>query len=138
MLIRAIIADDHEEFRRRIYSELAPQFDVVAVVESGEEALREVKRLRPDVAVLDLNMGPLNGIDVIRTLVAEQTPVAIVVVSADADPLSAQAALSSGAAAFVVKSRLSDDLKTAIERALRRVSFVSPGVLDGAPHSDRR
>jgi two-component system, NarL family, invasion response regulator UvrY len=92
---------------------------VVALAKSSQDALRAVKALRPDLALFDLNMGRLNGIDVTRSLLAERAPVAIVLVRADSDPTFAEAALTSGAGAFVLKSRFSEDLPAAGECALR-------------------
>jgi DNA-binding NarL/FixJ family response regulator len=98
---------------------------VVGAVSDGDAVLREYFRLRPDVIVLDISMGELSGIDVARTLVHSGCTAKIVFLTVHEDSDFLNAAMDAGGSAYVVKSRVSTDLTTAIEAALSGKHFVS-------------
>jgi DNA-binding NarL/FixJ family response regulator len=136
-LPRILIAEDHSETRERIANLLASAFDIAAIVSDGQRAVDATASLEPSVVVLDISMPVLGGFAAaarIRTLA--QAP-AIVFLTAHDDPALAQAALSLGASAFVLKRKMMTDLIPAIHRALnvssRRIgeTYAGPGSIHG-------
>ncbi len=117
-LPRILIADDHRETRELIASLLVSDFDVVATVSDGQLAVEAVATLRPDLVVLDITMPVLGGFAAaarIRNLA--QAP-RIVFLTAHEDPALAEAAVSLGASAFLLKRKMLGELLPAIRRAL--------------------
>lgn len=98
---------------------LKPYCDVVAAVENGTLAVRAVSEQRPDVAILDIAMPGLNGIEAAQRLVQMRSPAKIIFLTIQADPDYIQAAEALGAG-FVLKSRMRTDLLPAIEKAIGR------------------
>lgn len=119
MKLRIVIADNHPGMLEHLASMLSGEFEVVATVANGAAALDAVKRFSPDLAVLDLAMSPLNGLDVIRSLRASGSKTAVVLVTGYTDPGLAKATLTAGASGVVIKSRLAEDLIPAIRKAAR-------------------
>ena len=113
---RVVIADDHPQVRAAFERLLRPTCDVVAAVASGQEAIDAVARLKPDVAIVDLMMPDIDGLEVCRRMkrVAPQTHV--IVVTAFDDTLVHTAALEAGASAFVPKHAAPGTLSTTIRR----------------------
>lgn len=117
--LRIIIADNHPGMLECLGSMLSQEFEVMALVSDGVAALNAVKNFSPEVAVLDLSMSPLNGLDVIKSLRDSGSKTAVVLVTGYTDPGLAKAALTAGASAVVAKSRLAEDLIPAIRNAAR-------------------
>jgi DNA-binding NarL/FixJ family response regulator len=101
------------------------QYEVVGAVTDGGAVLREYSLLRPEVIILDISMGELSGIDVARTLVEAGCTAKIVFLTVHEDADFLNAAMDAGGSAYVVKSRVSTDLVSAIEAALCGKHFVS-------------
>lgn len=120
--IRLVVADDHMVMRMGLVTAASdqPDMEVVAEVESGEEALEACRRCRPDVLVLDLRMPGLGGLATIRALRGEITGMRIVVFSNYARSEDIYQALKTGASGFVVK-----DMK--LERLLEAIRKVHAG-----------
>ena len=117
-LPRILIADDHTETRELISSLLASDFDVIATVSDGQQAVEAVAVHRPDLVVLDITMPVLGGFAAaarIRNLA--QAP-RIVFLTAHEDPALAEAAVSLGASAFLLKRKMLGELVPAVRRAL--------------------
>ncbi len=126
--IRVLIADDNKEMRDMLTSMLGAEFDVIWAVGDGGAALTAATQLLPDVAILDICMPVLNGIEVARRIRDTQTNVAVVFLTACSDIDTFDAAKESGSLAYVLKLRLCSDLVPAINLALSGTPFVSPGV----------
>ena len=123
---RVLIADDHEPTRRLLASLLEGEFDVVATVGDGGEAVAETVHQKPDVAVLDIAMPILDGLSVLKRLreMGENVPVVFVTVFEDLD-LTLEC-LASSALGYVLKSCVAADLCVAIRNAIAGHRFVSP------------
>ncbi len=111
--ITVLLCDDHTAVREglRILLESAEDLRVVGEAEDGRRAVRETKRLLPDVVLLDLSMPVLNGVEAARQIARE-------VPSAKVDPLSAHAeqhAVEAGAAGYLTKGACANDLLQAIQ-----------------------
>lgn len=126
--IRILIADDHMVMRMGLAYAASAQADmeVVAEVESGEEAIEAYRQYRPDVAILDLRMGELGGLATIRALRGEFTGAKIVVFSNYARGEEIFQAMKSGAAGFVVKDMKLTQLLEAIRRVHAGEKYVPP------------
>jgi len=101
-------------------------YDVVGTVEDGAALVRGVMKLAPNVALVDISMPGMNGVDAIALLTAMKCETKIVVLTAHRGSEFVQAAFAAGALGYVVKHRLVTDLPPAIEQALRGERFLSP------------
>jgi len=122
---RVVIADDHSGILDQVVALLRQDFEIVATARDGMVALDSIRRLDPDIAVLDLYMPGINGLDIVRTITESATRTVTVIVSGYNDPELAKAAITAGAKAFVAKSRLVQDLLPAIRGAVQGQVFVS-------------
>jgi DNA-binding NarL/FixJ family response regulator len=124
-----LLADDNSAVLNNVTRVLQAKYDIVAAVKDGASVLQEFPRLRPDVIVLDISIGDVNGIDVARQLRDSGCRSKIVFLTVHEDSDFVNAAMSTGASAYVVKSRLSTDLISAIEAVLAGKLFVSGSLL---------
>ena len=125
MKLRILIADDNGKALLALVTALSLEFDVIATANNGRSALDQIQRLQPSVAVLDLNMPELNGIEVTREIVRQRLSCAVVICSVANAPELIEAALSAGALGYVFKRRLHQDLAIAVKRAAKGESFSS-------------
>lgn len=127
--VSILLADDNSAVLNNVTRVLQAKYDIVAAVKDGASVLQEFPRLRPDVIVLDISIGDVNGIDVARQLRDSGCRSKIVFLTVHEDSDFVNAAMSTGASAYVVKSRLSTDLISAIEAVLAGKLFVSGSLL---------
>lgn len=127
--IRVILADDHAVVRKGIRDFLtdADDIDVIAEATNGEEAIALIEQLRPDVAVLDIQMPKHTGIDVCRHVRAQRWPIGVLILTAYDDGPYVLAVLQAGANGYVLKTADADE----IIRAVRDV-HDGKSVLDSA------
>lgn len=123
---RIMLADDHKEMRDRVVSLLQDEFDVVGAFEDGCALMEAELKMQPDVCVVDISMPGLCGIDAAAQLRARGSKTKVVVLTVYDDVDFREAALKSGASAYVVKSRMTSDLCVAIHKALAGDLFISP------------
>jgi DNA-binding NarL/FixJ family response regulator len=130
--LNIIIADDHPIFRRglRMVIETDPRLKVVAEAEDGATALAEVKRLQPQVAVLDMDMPTLDGMAVARAITEQRLPVAVAFLTMHKDEATFNAALDLGVKGYVVKDGAANEIIGCIRAVGAGQSFISP-VLSG-------
>jgi DNA-binding NarL/FixJ family response regulator len=110
--INILIADDHRMFRDglRKLLETEPGFHVVGEAGDGEEAVKLVQQLRPNILLLDLNMPRSTGLDALRELARLPTPVRTVILAAAIEKFEIVQAIQLGARAVVLKHSASDAL----------------------------
>jgi two-component system response regulator NreC len=128
--IRVLLADDHNLIRaglRRVV-ESQPEFIVAGEAEDGRQAVAMADSLKPDVAVLDIGMPLLNGIEAARQIRAAQPDTQIVMLSMHSDEGYVLRALKAGAKAYLLKDSAEADLARAIHAAAEGKSFFSPAV----------
>lgn len=130
--IQIVIADDHPIFRRglRMVIEADPRLKVVAEAEDGATALAEVKRLQPQVVVLDMDMPLLDGMAVARAIAEQRLPVAVAFLTMHKDEATFNAALDLGVKGYVVKDSAANEIIGCIKAVAAGQSFISP-VLSG-------
>lgn len=104
--IRISLADDHQVVRAgiRMFLEQPGDLTVIAEASSGDEALQQIETLLPDVAVLDIQMPNLSGIEVTRQVRARRLPVGVLILTAYDDDPYVQAVLRAGANGYVLKT----------------------------------
>lgn len=132
-----LVADDHAVLRSglRHLLETREGWRVCAEVADGREAVARAAELRPDVAVLDLTMPGLNGIEAARRIREACPGARVVLFTMHAQAGIAREALRAGASGFVLKSDPASVLVTAIEAAAAHRRFVTPS-LPGVLHAD--
>jgi DNA-binding NarL/FixJ family response regulator len=127
--IRVLLADDHAILRAgvRMLLEAQPDMTVVAEASDGEEAVRQATGTRPDVAVVDLTMPGLSGVETLERLRHEVPATRLLVLTMHDDPGYARLALAAGATGHVIKDAESAELLTAIRTVHRGRTFVQVG-----------
>jgi len=119
--------DDHPLLRRGVRDAIAenPQFDIVGEASDGQQAMRLVTSLKPQVAILDIDMPCLNGLEMLRALRQLPFPVQAIILTMFKEEDMFNAALDLGAIAYVVKENAANDLLAALENVTRGQSFFS-------------
>lgn len=128
--LRILLGDDHTLVRqglRKILEE-RPDWQVVAETGDGREAVRQGLALEPDVAILDIGMPLLNGIEATRQIVRRLPGVRILILSMHADEAYITQALQAGAKGYLLKDSADTDLIRAVEDVAAGKSFFSPAV----------
>jgi DNA-binding NarL/FixJ family response regulator len=128
--IRILVADDHTIIRSglKLLLEQQPDFKVVAEANDGREAVDLVAKHRPDVAVLDIGMPHLNGIEAARQIAAGHPEVQVVILSMHSDEGYVLRALKAGARAYILKNSAEADLIKAVRSVADGKSFFSPAI----------
>ncbi|UCC64834.1 MAG: response regulator transcription factor [Anaerolineae bacterium] len=128
--IRVLLADDHAVLREATAElvEHQPDMEVVGQAGTGEETLALVKELRPDVAVVDIAMPRLNGLEATRAIVAECPDTRVLILTAHEDPEHVIALLEAGAVGYLPKTVRLNELLDAIRATSRGESVLPPSV----------
>jgi len=128
--IRLVIVDDHEVVRAGLCRVLEAQPGWTVEAEAGDidRALRAVLGYKPDVLVLDLNLGGVSSLEYIPELLERSPATRIVVLTMQTEPAYARDALRSGASAFVLKESAEDELVTAVRAAADGKTYLTPRV----------
>ncbi|MEX0701688.1 MAG: response regulator [Planctomycetales bacterium] len=115
--VRVLLADDHRMVREGLVALLGryEEIDLVGEASDGRMVVDLARRLRPEVVVMDVSMPQMSGIEATRIIAAELPAVRIVGLSFHDEEDMAQAMLAAGAAAYLTKDRLSDDLVDLIQ-----------------------
>jgi two-component system, NarL family, response regulator NreC len=126
---RVLLADDHDVVRQGFRALLEREgVDVVGEAADGREAVRLAEALEPDVAVLDLSMPGLNGLDAARTMLRSRPKLGVVLLTMHADEQHVAAALRAGARGYVLKTQAADALTQAIRQVAEGFTYLTPSV----------
>ena len=126
--VRVLLADDHETLLARVRSILCEDIEVVGTVDNGRDAVTEVRRLDPDVLVIDISMPVLDGLQAASQLQRKGCRTRIVFLTVHEDQDYVDAALAAGASGYVTKSHIASDLVPAIREALNGRTYVSKSI----------
>jgi two-component system response regulator NreC len=128
--LRILLADDHTLIRQglRKLIEVRPEWDVVAEAGNGRDAVRAALDLKPHVAILDIAMPLLNGIEATRQIVRRAPEVRVLVLSMYADEDYVTQVMKAGAAGYLLKDSADTDLMQAVSAVAEGKSFFSPAI----------
>jgi two-component system response regulator NreC len=127
--VKVLIADDHAIVRQGFRALLERQgFQVVGEAVDGQDAVRLAIELKPDVALLDLSMPLLNGLDAGREIQRANKDTRVVLLTMHAEDHLMAAALRFGIRAYVLKSQATEDLVLAMRAVMRNQVYLSPGI----------
>jgi DNA-binding NarL/FixJ family response regulator len=128
--IRVLIAEDHALVREgtRHMLEQHDDLEVVAEVGNGERAVSAASRLAPDVALLDIKMPELNGVEATKRIRAESPSTAVLILSAYDDDDYVTGLIAAGAAGYLLKTVRSDELVDAVRRVHHGETVLHPEV----------
>jgi DNA-binding NarL/FixJ family response regulator len=128
--LRILISDDHTLMRqglRKILEE-QPEWQVIAEAGDGRQAVKETLALQPDVAILDIGMPLLNGIEATRQIVRRLPGIGVLILSMHADEAYITQSLKAGARGYLLKDSADTDLIRAVGAVASGKSFFSPAV----------
>ena len=123
---RLLIADDHTLLAEACKNLLEPEFEVVGIVDNGRALLRMASEMKPEVVILDIAMPQLNGLDAGDQIKHLLPRTKLVYLTVNMSPEVAAEAFRRGASGYVVKTSAAAELITAIRRALKSESYLSP------------
>ncbi|HEX6030548.1 MAG TPA: response regulator transcription factor, partial [Tepidiformaceae bacterium] len=127
-VIHVLIADDHELVRNGLKAALRnrPEFNVVGEARDGIEAVREAKRLKPQLVVMDVRMPRLNGIEACRDIRSEVPEAKVLILTSFADDKAVMASIVAGASGFMLKEVQTAELVQAMLTVAHGGSTLDP------------
>jgi DNA-binding NarL/FixJ family response regulator len=130
--LRIVVVDDHAVVRRgvRALIESRAGWEVVAEAATGREALDAVKRLHPEIVVMDLTLPELNGLEATRQIVRESPHTEVLVLTMHHSEELARQVLKAGARGYVLKSDADQNLIAAIDALRQHKPFLTSGVTE--------
>ena len=134
--LRILIADDHALVRRGARSVLDSRqgWKVVGEAENGREAIRKAIDLKPDVALVDIGMPDLDGIEVARQIRDAVPDTKVLVLTMHESDQMVRRALDAGASGYLLKSDLTDSLRQAVKAVAEGERFLAPKVSEIVLH----
>ena len=128
--IRVILADDHTVVRQGLRALLIAEgdIDIVGEAENGRQAVQLVKKLLPDVAVVDIAMPQLNGLEATRQITHSVPATKVLILSSYSDDEYVQQLTEAGASGYLVKQTAANELLKAIREAHKGNAFFSPSI----------
>ena len=129
-MIRVLLADDHGLILEamQLLVERIEGVKVVGRARTGRDALQLAREQRPDLAIMDIEMEELNGIDAAAQLRKEQPDVRVLILSSHADERSVLRAVRAGVAGYLVKTSLSGELEAAVKSIMKGDTYLSPSI----------
>jgi DNA-binding NarL/FixJ family response regulator len=141
--IRVFLADDHKILRESLVILLSQQenIEVVGAAGDGQEAYRKILELKPDIAVLDISIPNLNGLDLAQKLRAEMPEVKVVILTMHKSGEFVSKALRAGVRGYVLKDNALEELMECINLVFDRKVYLSQDitgiVVDGFVNNNR-
>jgi DNA-binding NarL/FixJ family response regulator len=128
--ISVLIADDHPIFRKGLREVLTEDATIKLVAETadGETALQRIRELKPQVAVLDMDMPGLNGLQIARKVFDLKLPVALVILTMYKEERVFNEAIDAGVLGYVLKENAASDLLNCVHTVATGQPFISPSL----------
>ena len=128
--LRIVVADDHTLVRAGLVTLLTrmPDVEVAGEAADGREALKLVKELRPDLAILDISMPELNGLDAAQRMHDSSPKTKVIILSMHANEEYVAQALKAGAAGYLLKDAATVELDMAIKVVAQGQFYLSPSI----------
>ncbi|MEE1816368.1 response regulator transcription factor [Streptomyces sp. SP18ES09] len=130
--LRVVVVDDHAVMRAGVVSLLAPVPDVTVVGEAGDgrEAVGLVERLAPDVALVDLRMPVMDGVEATAAITAGAAPTRVLILTTYDTDVEIERAVEAGAVGYLLKDTTADQLAEAVRSAARGQTVLAPRVAE--------
>ena len=138
--VTVMIVDDHPLLRHGLRDFIGrnSRFRIISEASDGEEALRQMACVKPQIAILDIDMPRLNGLETLRAIRQLPFPVKVIILTMYKEEDMFDAAMDLGAKAYVLKENTANDIVAALEKVDRGESFISALMLGaGQRRSDR-
>ena len=125
-----LIADDHPIFRQGLKQILEPisWLRIVAEAESGDSALTQIRYLKPDIAMLDIAMPGMDGLEVLEKLKQDHPDMIAIIVTSYDDKAYLERALELGASAYIIKDGAAENMVQCMEAVRRGEIYISPSL----------
>lgn len=125
-MVRLVIVDDHRLVREawKLLLGRDSRISVIAVCESGEQAIEAARNLQPDVMMMDITMEPINGIDATRLIREFNDTIKIIGVSVHSDLTHVNAIMNAGANGYVTKNSGGDEMLRAITEVMENKTYI--------------
>lgn len=132
-MIRIIIAEDQRMLRGALGAllDLEDDIEVVGQAENGEEALKLIETLQPDISIMDIEMPIQSGLDVAETLRKQQSPCSVMILTTFARPGYFERAMKANVQGYLLKDSPSEDLAAAIRNVMNGKREISPELMFG-------
>jgi DNA-binding NarL/FixJ family response regulator len=139
-LIKVLIVDDHQLFRQglRQLVESDPRFELAGESGDGPTALALIIQAKPDIAVLDINLPGLSGLEIARQLQAKRLPTRIVFLTMHNDKETFNRAMDLGVRGFVLKDNAPQDIISCLATVARGAHYLSPSISNHLLHRRNR
>jgi len=130
--LRILVADDHEIVRHGLVALIKrrPEWEVVAECENGRKAVEKALELRPDIAILDIGMPVLNGLEATRRILRDNPNIKLLILTITDTEQAVREVLDAGARGFLLKSDAARDLITAVEALQHNRTFFTARVAE--------
>ncbi|SEP70481.1 two component transcriptional regulator, LuxR family [Lentzea xinjiangensis] len=129
MTVSVMVVDDHPMWREGVARDLAERgFEVVATAGDAASAVRIAKAVRPDVVLMDLNLGELSGVDATLLITGELPGTRVLVLSASGEHDDVLQAVKAGASGYLVKSASAEELVDAVSRTAAGDAVFTAGL----------
>lgn len=126
--MKILIADDHPIFRKGLKEILESEFDASQIIEccDGDEATREIFAVKPDVAILDINMPGKNGLDLCSDIAKDDIPTRVIILTMYREKEMIRRAMQNGAHGYILKDFAVEELLECIKSVLNHKRYIGP------------
>jgi DNA-binding NarL/FixJ family response regulator len=122
--LRVLIGDDNPAMLEAVTQMLQDEYQIVGALAEARAIVTQVPKLKPDILVLDISMGDMNGFEITRQLRSDLCRSKIIFLTVHEELEFIRAAFDAGASGYVFKSRMNKDLRTAINTVMNEKVFL--------------